>query len=84
MIIIRTVAEYFNNLIEKRSNKIRLVSWVDACVEEHIVEPVSPRSKAAKKMEEDTSMPEEYKSQMLLDIHCGAQVKNDGYLESWF
>ena len=46
-IFIRDVAESFNRRIYNKANRIKLVSWVDACVEEAIVEPVSPRSKKA-------------------------------------
>ena len=29
-------------------------------------------------------MPEHYRKQMLLDIHCGGLVKSNGDLEIWF
>ena len=61
-----------------------LVSWVDACLEEQIVEPLSPRSKAAKRQEEEGSGPDFYRKRMLLDIHCGSLVKTDGDLQGWF
>ena len=47
-ILIRDVQKTFNAKIKNRQNRIRLVSWVDTCVEENIVEPTSPRSKASK------------------------------------
>lgn len=46
-IMIRDVQREFNKHIEHRRNHIKLVSWVDACVETHIVEPVSPRNKSS-------------------------------------
>ena len=81
---IREVQYTLNKRIEKRENQIKLVSWIDACVEEAIVEPLSPRSKAAKKKEEDESLPEHYRKQMLVDIHCGAIVKASEDLNAWF
>jgi len=45
---IQKIAADFNQHIVNRKNQIKLVSWVDACVEENIVEPVSPRSKASR------------------------------------
>ena len=83
-IFIRDVAESFNRRIYNKANRIKLVSWVDACVEEAIVEPVSPRSKKAimgnKKDESTADQPPFYKKQMLLDIHCGSLIKSDGDL----
>lgn len=35
-------------------------------------------------MELDNSMPAFYKEQMLLDIHCGSQVKSSGDISAWF
>lgn len=67
-----------------RRYQIKLVSWVDTCVEEAIVEPVSPRSKAAKGTEEAASVPKQYKKTMLMDIFCGGLTKSEGILFDWF
>ena len=76
VILIRDVQRVFNSRIVHRRNRIKLVSWVDTCVEENIVEPVSPRSKAAKANDEAASMPPQYKKTMLMDIHCGALTRS--------
>lgn len=81
---IREIQYTFNKRIDRRENQIKLVSWIDACVEEAIVEPLSPRSKAAKKKEEDDSLPDHYRKQMLVDIHSGAIVKANEDLSAWF
>jgi len=84
--MIRDVQREFNRHIEHRRNHIKLVSWVDACVEENIVEPVSPRSKSSLKKggADSAQMPEHYRKQMLLDIICGGIVKSPGDLMGWF
>lgn len=62
-IALNQIKRVFNRKIRNRECRIvlPLVSWIDACIEEQIVEPLSPRSKAAKQDEEDSIGPEHYR-----------------------